>query len=391
MRRVWWLLVVAVATPVATGALHGQATDPDGVYARPFIGRGDATALGGYLEANTNYFVEDGVGEGFSFEFRRFNLFFFSPVSQRIQFLSELEFEHGTEEIALETALIDFRLNRWVTLRGGIILPPLGYFNQNHDSPRWEFVDRPLVSTTVIPSTLSEVGGGVVGTVPLGGFRFTYDAYLTNGLGEGILDNDLGRTDIASGKSEEAFAEDPNASPALSARVSASRGVSRLGASYYGGAYNQATLEGESVDTDRRIDLFALDGATALGPLKLTGEAALAVIGIPASLAEVFGDRQWGFHVDLVAPVWRPTVQGYENAVVNLSARVEHVDYNAGSFSSTGASIGDHVTALVAGASFRPSPGTVVRLNYRRQWSRDFAGNPLVRGAGVQLGFATYF
>ena len=364
----------------------------EGVYARPFIGRGDATAIGGYLEANTNYFVEDGISEGFSFEFRRFNLFFFSPISQRLQFLSELEFEHGTEEIALETALIDFRVNPWLTLRGGIILPPLGFFNQNHDSPRWEFVDRPLVSTDIIPSTLSEVGGGVVGLASLrNGVRISYDVYLTNGLGAGILDNDLGRTDISSGRPEEAFAEDLNGSPALSARLSASTTGARLGVSYYGGAYNQATVEGDEVDEERRVDLVALDVGANLGPVELTGEAAFASVDVPPALTEVFADRQWGFHLDAVWPVWRPRMTGYENAVLNLSARVEYVDYNVGSFTSTGGNIGDHVTGLVGGLSFRPSPGSVFRLNYRRQWHRDFAGNPTIRGAGIQLGFATYF
>ncbi|NNF26647.1 MAG: hypothetical protein HKN73_05480, partial [Gemmatimonadetes bacterium] len=363
----------------------------EGVYARPFIGRGDATAIGGYLEANTNYFVEDGISEGFSFEFRRFNLFFFSPISQRIQFLSELEFEHGTEEIALETALIDFRINPWVTFRGGIILPPLGYFNQNHDSPRWEFVDRPLVSTGIIPSTLSEVGGGVVGLVSLGGVRLNYDAYLTNGLGDGILDNDLGRTDISSGRSEEAFAEDSNGSPAFSARVAASNPLGRLGFSYYGGTYNRTSIEGDAVDVERRLDLFAVDVGASLGSVELVGEAALASIDVPSALTEVFGDRQWGFHVDAVWPIWSPPIAGYQNAVLNLSARVEHLDYNAGTFSSTGGNIGDHVTGVVGGLSFRPSPGTVFRFNYRRQWHRDFAGNPIIPGAGLQLGFATYF
>ena len=380
------LLLLAVAVPAA-----GQEA-AEGVYARPFIGRGDATAIGGYLEANTNYFVEDGITEGFSFEFRRFNLFFFSPISQRIRFLSELEFEHGTEEIALETALIDFRLNPWMTLRGGIILPPLGYFNQNHDSPRWEFVDRPLVSTGIIPSTLSEVGGGIVGSTTLGGgIRLSYDAYFTNGLGDGILDNELGRTDISSGRSEEAFAEDTNGSPAFSARFSASEGRARLGVSYYGGQYNQASVEGDEVDDPRRLQIMAVDVGGSIGSLDLAGEAALASIEVPTVLEEVFGHRQWGFHLDAVWPLWRPRIPGYENAVVNVSSRIEYVDYNTGTFSSTGRNIGDHVTGVVGGVSFRPSPGTVFRINYRREWSRDLVNNPTIHGAGLQLGFATYF
>ncbi len=135
----------------------------EGIYNRPFITSVGRTAIGGYVEGNTNWFKEDGVGEGFSMELRRFNIFLFSTISPRIRLISELEFEHGTEEIELETALIDFRVAPSLVLRGGILLPPIGFFNQNHDSPKWNFVERPLVSTEIIPSTLSEVGFGVFG------------------------------------------------------------------------------------------------------------------------------------------------------------------------------------------------------------------------------------
>ncbi|MFT5859139.1 MAG: hypothetical protein ACI865_001236, partial [Flavobacteriaceae bacterium] len=52
--------------------------------------------------------------------------------------LAELEFEHGTEEIALETALLDFELHSAFNFRAGIILPQIGMFNVNHDSPKWQ-------------------------------------------------------------------------------------------------------------------------------------------------------------------------------------------------------------------------------------------------------------
>ena len=115
----------------------GTIANQENVYQRPFVLKGTAgkfsTALGGYMEANTNYFVTDGVGDGFSMEFRRFNIFVYSSVADRIRFISELEFEHGTKEIALETALLDIQLHRALILRGGILLPPVGAFNADHD------------------------------------------------------------------------------------------------------------------------------------------------------------------------------------------------------------------------------------------------------------------
>jgi hypothetical protein len=383
-------VVAAGAAPVASQVDTTMAQE--GIFDRPFIGSMASTSLGGYVEGNTNYFVEDGISEGFSMELRRFNVFLFSQISPRVRFLSELEFEHGTEEIALETALVDFQVRPSLVLRAGIVLPPLGYLNQNHDSPKWDFVDRPLVTTDIIPSTLSEVGGGVYGKGAAGRVFWSYDLYLTNGIGDGVVGNDVGRTDIASGKSEQQFEEDNNGSPALSGRIGLRRpDVGEIGLSYYGGYYNSFRVEGEQVDERRWLGIAAADFGASLGPASLRGELAVASIDVPAGLSEIFGDRQWGGHLDVVVPVWRPAMAGYADAVVSAGLRLERVDFNVGSFASTGAPIRDDVTALVPMLSLRPTPGTVFRANYRYHWIRDFVGNPAARMAGFQLGFATYF
>jgi len=388
-------VTAVVALVLGPGPLSAQADSTmaqDGIYDRPFIGSLSATSIGGYVEGNTNYFVEDGLSEGFSMELRRFNVFIFSQVSRRIRFLSELEFEHGTEEIALETALVDFEVTPAFVLRGGIILPPLGFFNQNHDSPRWDFVERPLVSTDIIPSTLSEVGGGAYGRFVVGDVLVSYDAYLTNGLGSGIVGNALGRTDISSGKSEEQFAEDNNGAPAVSARLAVRvPGRGEAGLSHYAGYYNDYRLEGVRVDESRWLRISAVDFGASIGPAAVRGEIAYASIDVPPAMAELFGDAQWGGHLDVVVPVWHPRVAGYETAVVSAALRIERIDYNVGTFSSTGESIRDDVTALVPGISFRPTAGTVLRANYRYHWMRDFPGNSAVRKAGFQVGLATYF
>jgi len=393
------LLMLVGATAALTAApLAAQAAAQDsvmaqdGIFDRPFIGNVSSTSIGGYVEGNTNYFVEDGVSEGFSMEMRRFNIFLFSAISPRVRFLSELEFEHGTEEIALETALVDFVVSPALVLRAGILLPPIGYLNQNHDSPKWDFVDRPLVTTGIIPSTLSEVGMGVYGKSAQSGLVVSYDLYLTNGISASVVGNATGRTDIASGKSEEAFGEDNNGSPALSVRIAARRpGTGEVGLSYYGGYYNSFRLGGTEVDERRWLGIAALDFGASVGPATVRSEVAFATIDVPSSLVELNSNRQWGAHVDLIAPVWRPRMRGYDDAAVSIGLRLEHVDFNRGSFSSTGASIHDDVTAVVPGVSFRPTPGTVFRANYRYHWTRDFVGNPVARMAGWQVGFATYF
>jgi hypothetical protein len=145
------------------------------------------------------------------------------------------------------------------------------------------------------------------------------------------------------------------------------------------------------IDERRDVHLTALDLTTELGPVGLRGEMAFAWIDVPADLREVFGERQWGFHLDAVVPLLRPRIRGLPEAVVNGVLRVERVDYNRGTFISTGDAIGDEVTALVTGVSFRPVAGTVLKANYRHEWIRDLQGNATVRRAGFQFGLATYF
>jgi hypothetical protein len=388
------LLTLCIALPAAAqepDAPQPPAQDP--IYDRPFITAfgGGRTAVGGYVEGNTNYFSEDGVSEGFSMELRRFNLFLYSSIGARITFFSELEFEHGTEEIKLETALIDFEINPALVLRGGILLPPLGAFNQNHDSPRWDFIDRPLVSTQIIPATLSEVGFGVHGRFFTNALTLGYQAYVVNGLGAGVIENAENRTFLPDGRSEEMFAEDNNGTPAFTARISAQRGgLGEVGLSYYGGVYNTFRVEGEAVDEKRRLSILALDGSVHLGPATMQGEAAYARIDVPESLAEVFGHEQFGGFVEVIVPVLQTQLFGLDDAVWNATIRLERIDYNVGAFASTGAAIYDDVDALVLGTSFRPTSETVFKANYRYHWIRDLLGNP-TRLGGVQVGFATYF
>ena len=181
-------------------------------------------------------------------------------------------------------------------------------------------------------------------------------------------------------------------SPAVSGRLGLRLpGRGEVGLSYYGGYYNSYRIEGAPVDEARWAGITALDVGADVGPADLRAEVAFATIAVPEGLVELFGSRQWGGHVDVLLPVWSPRIEGYSNAVVTAGVRFEYVDYNAGTFSSTGRPIRDDVTAVVPSLSFRPSAGTVFRMNYRYHWTRDFPGNPAARMAGVQFGFAAYF
>ena len=394
------VLIIIFCTVVNAQDTTGvKPPSQDAIYTRPFILKVNnlSTSIGGYFEGNSNYFSEDGVTEGLSFELRRFNIFLYSSLGPGIKFLSELEFEHGTEEIALETALLDFQFSPQFALRGGIILVPLGMFNQNHDSPRWDIIDRPLVSTQIIPSTLSEVGFGVYGRFTL--IRYlsvtylsvTYSGYLTNGLGDGVILNAEGRTFVPSGKRKEAFEEDNNGLPAYSGRIALQHSLGELGLSFYHGVYNSFRIEGIEVDEKRSLSIAAIDFSATFFDFTLQGEAAYSMVEVPDNLSEIFGDKQWGTFFDIIYPVYKGSVFLFNETILNSIIRFEYVDFNMGRFNVTGQNIKDDVTALVLGLNFRPVPNTVIKANYRRHWTVDAIGNPTIHTAGFQFGFASYF
>lgn len=366
----------------------------EAIYNRPFITNfgTSSTAIGGYAEANTNYFVQEGVPEGFSMEMRRFNIFLYSTISPRIKFLSELEFEHGTEEIALETALIDFELDPILTFRGGVILAPIGNFNLNHDSPKWEFIDRPLVATEIIPSTLSEIGFGLHGKYYHNNNSLSYQIYIVNGLQDGIILNSDGKTLLQNGKTPEMLGEDNNGTPMYTGKVSLqNRKIGEVGLSYYGGIYNTYKLDGAIISEQRNLSILAGDIRTTIrNKLVLQAEVAKNVIDVPLNITEIYGSEQWGYYAELIYPILKRKILKYENTVVNLCLRSEKIDYNQGTFTSTNSRIYDEISSLTIGSSLRPSSSTVLKFNYKYNWIKDFVGNPSF-SAGFQFGLATYF
>ncbi|SVD69676.1 uncharacterized protein METZ01_LOCUS422530, partial [marine metagenome] len=115
-----------------------------GITDKPFIhATGGGTRIGGYMETHFRWEREAGFSEELTFEAKRFNLFTYAPISDRLRMVAELEFEEGGEEIVIEAALMDFELHPAATFRMGILLAPLGRFNLAHDSPANELTDRP--------------------------------------------------------------------------------------------------------------------------------------------------------------------------------------------------------------------------------------------------------
>lgn len=383
--------LVKVTPKETSGQLNMDAT-----YNRPFLQTGKMPiAIGGYMEANTQYVSTDGVSDGFSFQFRRTNLFFSSTIAKKIRFFSELEFEDGTKEINLEAAFVDFEFDPLFNFRGGIIVNPIGAFNQNHDGPRWDFIDRPISATTIIPATLSNVGFGFLGKYFGDRWTLGYEAYLTNGFDDKIISNEENRTSLAAGKlNPEKFEESNSGLPMFTGKLAVrNRKIGELGFSYMTGVYNKWKADGFVLDRKRSIDVLAIDyTVTALkNKLNITGEAVKVFIDVPDTYSQTFGSEQLGAFIDIVGTVIQRPMLGWEKSKINLALRMEYADYNQGKFKETSGNIGDEIWAVVPGIAFRPAGTTVLRFNYRYQQQHDLLGNPPSKTAIIQFGISSYF
>lgn len=368
----------------------------DAVYNRPFMQYGKIpVAIGGYMEANTQYEVTDGVSEGFSFQMRRMTLFVSSSIHQKIKFLSEIEFEDGTKEINIEFAALDLQLHPMLNFRGGIIMNPIGAFNQNHDGPRWEFVDRPISATQLLPATFSNVGFGFFGKTYKPDFVWGYEIYLTNGWNDYIIGNSENKTFLPATKQDpERFEESFNGEPLTSLKTSFRyRKIGELGISYMGGVYNKFEEEGLRLDRKRRADVVAVDFNSVIPGLNtaVTTEFAWIFVDVPPDYTQQYGGKQHGGFIDFVQPLIRKKMFGFEKASFNAALRLQYVDWNIGKFKETGGNIADELVSIVPGLSFRASSQTVLRLNYGYQWKYDFLGNPPARTGILQVGISSYF
>jgi hypothetical protein len=381
-----------------------QKLNMDGVYNKPFLTIGKMpVAIGGYMEANTQYSVTSGVNaEGFAFQFQRVSMFLESSFAKNFKFNSEIEYEDGGADIEVEYAFMDMTFNSLLNFRGGIVLNPIGSFNENHDGPRWDFIDRPISSTTIIPSTLSNAGFGFYGKYYLHDWTFAYETYLTNGFDDGIVSNADGQTSLADGnQNPNKFDASNSGLPMFTGKMAIrNRKIGEFGISYLTDVYNKwKTDDGLIIAPKLSASIFALDYSTSLfnNRLNITTELAKVWVQLPAGTVDNYGSQQEGAFMDIVGTVFKHKMFGWENAKWDVGVRINYANYNMGTFTETGGPISDYIWSIVPAIAFRPVGSTVLRLNYVYSWQSDEAGGNFILGntpvltGTLEFGISTYF
>ena len=365
-----------------------------GVYDKPFlVSLWRKAYLGGYTELEYHSFKDEVLGVPRGFRAHRTNLFAYADISDYVRFGSEIEFENeepGEDlEVKVEMAWVDWMLFEELALRGGAILVPLGRLNVNHDGPVREISDRPLVSTFVIPTTLTEAGVGLHGRVRLGGSASaSYEAYAVNGFSilerDGSLAAPVAESAQLLREGRPSLGGDNNSAPAGTGRVAFQlASLLEAGGSWHVGTYDERN--------DNVLSIVAGDAAVVHGPFALEGEVAWA--GFERDdFAETAGvpQRYWGYYVQASAShmpeVLRsavPHVFAGDGAAFTVVARYDWIDLD-----------GDRAQAIEPGINFRPIADTVFKFSYRFGLTRLGSGSPPGRGMdddGFVFSLSTYF
>ncbi len=343
----------------------------------------ESTTIGGYGEVH--YTNPRGRNTPAEVNVRRFVVYLAHTFNERIAFRSELEVEDAKVEggstggeVAMEQLFLDYRVSDALTVRTGLVLPPLGIVNETHEPPTFNGVDRPAFDHDVIPTTWREIGVGVVGRLPVAE-GWNYRLYLVNGLrADGFSDAE----GIRGGRQEGREASFAN--PSLAGRVEWVRpaGGLRIGGSFwYGGTTAGDTLLGRG-SFDAPIAVLSADARYQQGPLAVRAVVATVSVGDAAAINALYGSA-------VGSRIAGGYVEGAYEFVRHLSAFARHERYDtqadvpAGTTRDRG--FARRVTTL--GLTFKPTWNTVFKGDYTllRTAAGTGEGEVLRFGVGYQF------
>lgn len=169
--------------------------------------------LGGY--AQIDYNEPSGSAPG-NLDVHRVVIFLNKRFNDKVNFVTEIEFEHVRKEAGIEQAYISYQIAESTNLLTGLMLIPMGIINDSHEPTTFYGVERPNVDKFIVPTTWREIGIGVSGTITNSSLK--YQAYIFNGFksfanGNGLLNSSGLRNGRQEGK--ESTINTPNFSTKL--------------------------------------------------------------------------------------------------------------------------------------------------------------------------------
>jgi opacity protein-like surface antigen len=330
-------------------------------------------SIGSYGEATYRNFVSDEGDKKDQTDFLRAVAYLGYKFNDWVLFNSEIELEHGTTseiggdsgssegEVSVEFAYLDFLLDEAINARVGMMLVPMGFINEMHESPFYHGVARPEVEQRIIPSTWRENGFGFFGKL---GDDIEYRTYLMNGLRA----SRFGASGVRSGrqKGNRSLIEDiawtgrldytPSAAPGLLVGTSFWWGNSGQGEEFAGEtpSVNTTIIDAHLQYHYRQFEFRALGAYTFIDDTELLNR----------ELDTVIGEEQRGWYAELAYDVM-PVIGGETTQYLAPFVRYETFDTHAKVADGFTADPGRDKIVFTAGLTYKPIPQVALKLDYR--------------------------
>lgn len=205
--------------------------------------------IGGYGEMTYNQ-PENSNGE---LDVQRLVLLLGYKFSDKVQFVTEIEFEH-VKEVFVEQAFVNYNVADNFNVRGGLMLVPMGIVNEYHEPTTFNGTERPAVDNVIVPTTWREIGVGINGRLP--NLNLGYQAYVFNGFKSSNADGEGGVSGVLKGSNglrsgRQKGAKSTIGSPTFAAKVD-----------FYGLPGLRLGMSGYFGKTQTDDETKAIDGST---------------------------------------------------------------------------------------------------------------------------------
>ncbi|MBZ0326850.1 MAG: hypothetical protein K8F54_04550 [Altibacter sp.] len=335
---------------------------------------GNAVTIGAYGEITYN----QPEGDNGELDVQRLVLLLGYKFNERTQFVSEIEIEH-VEEVFVEQAFVNYAVSDNVSLRGGLMLVPMGIINEYHEPTTFNGTERPAVANSIVPTTWREIGVGVTGRFP--DLSLGYQAYIFNGFKSTVSDGEGGAVGKLSGSSglrggRQKGIQSTVDTPTLSTKVD-----------YYGIPGFRFGLAGYFGKTQAEDEIEALDGAV-IGISMVGFDARYAFKKFTARAEFIYAAlNDTEAYNALTGKDLGSALMGYYGEVayniLPLSAkqklfafaRYENYDTHANTDGNLVANDAYNRTDITTGLSYHIAPGVVIKGDYQFKDNKVEGGN----------------
>lgn len=349
--------------------------------------------IGGYAQIDYNQPLSSTQFNKGKLDIHRLVLLFGYRFDKRASFVTEIEFEH-VKEVFVEQAFLNYRINKSLNFRAGLLLIPMGIMNEYHEPPTYNGVERPNLDKYIVPTTWRELGAGFTGRIDALSLR--YQVYLINGFnGYDGTAKFTGQNGLRSGrqKGAESFTSAPN----FSAKVDY-YGISglKIGLAGYFGDSQTTLYDGiDKVDvaaisradsTVVGISMLGIDARYNIKGFRLRGQYNFVNLSNTSAYNNFTGNNVGsqlsGFYLEAAYNV----LQQKKDITDELLPFFRFEKYNTHQSVARNIEVNNAFerTELTAGIGWKINAGTMLKIDY--QWLKSDADDSFKNQLNIGVG-----